>query len=124
MTGLPGLAKLVAIIAGIAALLSLVGEFARLTYIAQLARRMPEPHYVANALFLRWAYVISGSIMVVGGAIVGVLATTTAAIKPGPNAITGSCVMAIAGIGMVIFGFMFLRIQYNMQNAIRTQAQI
>ena len=95
MTGMsPKMFMIAAIAGGLASIVAVVGEFAKLTYFRKIALRIPDDALADRAKSLRWVMAISLSIVLVSGTVAGILTafagrtagpvpTTTMAVGPG-----------------------------------------
>jgi len=133
------------IIAVVAAIIGVVGQFAQLTYFHKLALRIPDPALSQRARRLRWAVLVTSGIAGVGAgaaALAGTSTATTTAVTSAP-ATTGrtvvvttavavapaglmgfGCVAAIAGLGALIVSLFVLRLIYRLRKAFRVQADL
>ena len=111
------------VIASLASLTSVVGEFAKLVYLEKLALRIPEPKYAARARFLRWGYGGTLAIVIAVGALFAVFALMAGA--RGSVVFGGAgCIMAISALLLFVFFLMYLLLLYRMGRAFQEQARI
>ena len=68
----PKMFMIAAIAGGLASIVAVVGEFAKLTYFRKIALRIPDDALADRAKSLRWVMAISLSIVLVSGTIAGI----------------------------------------------------
>ena len=130
-TTLPALTLVLGIASGLASLVSIVGEFAKLTYFAKLARRIPDANLAKRAHSLRWVLAISLGIMVIGG-IGAALMMAGGGAAPGAGPVGGAqaglvgfgCVAGLAGLVYFVVAIFILILIYRLGKAFRLQAQL
>jgi hypothetical protein len=110
----------------VAAIISLIGELARLYYIEQIALRIPDAALAKRARLVRWGYGISLGIAGVFG---GVLTVLTMTLKKTPQAgwmplmIGGACITGLAGLVMLGFMIVYLIMLFQLRRALKAQSQ-
>lgn len=117
----------------------LAGEYAKFLYYGQLAARIPDRVLWSRARFLRWAFVVSFAIMLLGSAAVAVapapptvapppVAAAPAAAPPvtGPSAaqLVGLGLVGVAGMGVLVFGVLTMFLIMRLRKAILAQAAL
>jgi len=124
------LVTLLGVASGAASLIAVVGEFAKLTYFAKLARRIPDVKLTQWARSLRWALAGSLAVLTIGG--VGVaLMIPSGGMAPGAGAggrvpvglIGFGCVAGLAGLVYFIISILILILVYRLGQAFKAQAQ-
>jgi len=106
-----------------AALIGLVGEFAKFIYYERLARRIPDDKLASRARFLRWGWTVGLLFMT---AVSGAVALLTA---PGNPNLAGAavgmvCVLLLGGLALVVFGLMTIRLMLRLRKALVEQANL
>ncbi len=110
-------------------IVSLVGEFAKFIFYAQLAMRIPEPALVKRANFLKWAFTVTFGLMMVLGIVVGALSAAAAGAGAGPGtgppmALAGvACLMAPVGLAMFVFGIMAIFLLFSLRKHVKLNAE-
>lgn len=132
------LGLILAILMGLAVLVGMAGEFARLLYLRRLALRVPDQKIAGRARGLAWAFPITYALVVVGGSIMAFLATRLFAAPgaaPGPATApappawmstvmaTGGCTIAVLSLVLLILLLMWLRLQYRMRRVLLEQVE-
>jgi hypothetical protein len=112
----------------VAALVALVGEFAKFIYYEKLSLRIPDGAAARRARFLRWAYVITLGFALLGGAVAALIRFTTTGTVPGgappPALMAIGCLFIPAGIAWLVFGLMTLSLLVNLRRMITEQARL
>jgi len=124
-SALPPTARItLGVITLIAGLVGVVGQFAQLNYLSKLALRIPDFALSDRARFLMWAIGISYGVVIVFGAI-AYMAISTGKGPTGPNSagvMTGGCIAGLAGLALLVFWLMYLRLLHNLGKAFGAQA--
>jgi hypothetical protein len=119
----PDLHMLVLIISGIAGLIGLVGTFATLKYLASLAMRIPSESLARRATTLMWGISISFGVLIIVGAIMGVVVNGAMRGGGAANPFMGIlCVGGICGVALLVFGVMYLFMLGRFAKELRVQA--
>jgi hypothetical protein len=120
------LVTVLAVLAGIAETIDVAGAIAMLTYIAQIAQRIPAPQHVRRARALRWWLGGSLILLVVCGVTMAIMAGKAGAAPAGARGAAAgvACFAGAAGICVVLFAIMFIVLQFKMLRALREQRQI
>jgi hypothetical protein len=97
------------VIAGLAGLVGLVGQFAQLNYISKIATRIPDERITKRARLLMWGVGITYGLLLLLGLAVALGALTGLMGGGGGPLLMGmGCVGGIAGLGLLVFGIMYL----------------
>ncbi len=122
----PALNLALGLLAGIAALVSLVGTFATLVYLGKLARRIPDATLADRARLLMYGIGIPAGVLALGLIGVSVAAAVGRGAGGGPGLPAGiaafGCVAGLAGIALIVFGIMYLIMLVRFGNALSQQA--
>lgn len=154
----PGALPIVALVVlgatfGVSALVGIVAEIAKYTYIEKLARRIPDLRLAGRARFVRRAnYVLIGGGVVLGAVLAvmvvsagpGTLAATFAGPPPAPTAASSPsslpsatittalvAIVAVGGVGvcglgmiMLVIGVASLVLLFGLRKALQAQAEL
>lgn len=115
-----------AVLVAVAALGNVVGEFAKLVYLEELALRIPEPDCAKMARFLRWAYGGSFGIMIVGGSMSTLLNVASGGSAWQSRPYTGGIACCVVFGGMLVLAslLMYLHLQHRLGRSLQEQARI
>ncbi len=115
------LALALGIVAALASIGSVVGEWGKFMLYENFARRLPDDAMAKRAKFLRYAYAITLAFLVVGGGALAIAASIWPAASVLP--VIAVC-LAPAGIALLVFGIMTLRLLLKLNKALKEQAVI
>jgi hypothetical protein len=121
--------ELTIIIAGLATVVHVIGEFAKLTYFHKLALRLPDAPLARGARRLRWAVVTTSGVVFVLGAILDalVLSSRSSATPSGSNLGTiqnWMCAYAAAHGPLLIVAVLVLAFTYRLSTDFKAQARL
>lgn len=110
----------------LASLVALAGEFAKFVYYERLALRIPEWAIAQRAKWLRWAYVITLGIAVVGGAVAALAGPMSIGPSGTPSAafVALACLLVPTGIAWLVFGLLTLGLLLRLRRTIAEQARL
>jgi hypothetical protein len=109
----------------IAGIVSVVGFYAQLIYLQKIAMRIPDDRLSGRAYTIRWGITISYGILIVFGAIMLMSGANAArgGAQPGGGFVALGCIMAIAGIGVLVFMIMYLFLLTGLNARLKESAQ-
>jgi hypothetical protein len=105
-------------------IVGLVGEFAKFIYYERLAKRIPDDALAGRARFLKWAFPTALGVLVVGAGVMVVVGATARAGGPAAGLAVGGCLMAPAGLALIVFGVMALFLLVRLRKAVTQQAKL
>ena len=115
----------------VAGLFGAAGEIAKLTYLAELARRIPDHRLISRGQSLARSYGVTLILVTILGAVAAVLALSgnvPTAAGPGTKGteliIALGCVVLVLNFVLLVLFLFVLRYQYRMGQAFRAQAEI
>jgi hypothetical protein len=118
----PEARMLVQVIAGLAALVGVAGQFAMLNYLGKLALRIPDFAIADRARFLTYALGISYGLFILLGVVIG-LAMRAGGGPPSGFAAFG-CILGLIAIALIVFGIMYLFMLSKLGRRLSEQAAI
>jgi hypothetical protein len=123
----PGVYMMFAVLSALAGLVGVVGIFAQLIYLEKITRRIPDDRLSSRAYTVRWGLTISYGMMILFGAIVGIMGYSAArsGAPPSGGAFIGlACIVGLAMIAALVFWVMYLFLLVGVGNRFRESAQI
>src|SRR5205823_13428860 len=104
----PDLRTILSAITLLTGVVGLIGQFAQLYYLKNLALRFPDHLLAARAHFLMWAIGISYGILIVFGGVIALLGPSPARGAGGGVMVLFGCVSMIDGLALIVFALMYL----------------
>lgn len=116
------IAMILQIAAIAASIIGLAGQAAQLQYISKLALRIPDTKLSARARFLMWAITIDWGIFLVMSLITVAVGRGARRGVGSPARASAGCFSGVVGLGLLIFGIMYLVMLAKLRNRFKEQA--
>lgn len=104
-------------VSGLVSLVGVAGEFAKFLLLERLVLRIPSPDIARRCRVVRWGYTICLGALVMLGIIAAI-----GAVLFGPAFALVACVMALPGLGVLVFAVMALFLQNRIAKEFATEA--